>query len=267
MTFCLKCLLEKQSKLPSETFLFPPKVKNKSQKKTQSNHSQHAYGQWCGSKTFTSYVIIVSSALILALSALWPRSFPCRLLFFFESVLYLKKWLKSCTVSPLSQQVVQDTIGDQLCHWAVTVEGLAMWLALPIISLIIWICLLKRIAQLFFAFWCLSQRISWEKIICPPRCVSLFSYMTVYFRWHLITDVCEPRCFWSPSAWNPVTHWCFVEPSVVQPSGLYGQPVFRGRGENTQFHHHDSSLCNIHHRLLFRPYLMSTGAGFSIIIF
>lgn len=89
-------------------------------------------------------------------------------------------------------------------------------------------------------------------------------------RWHLIIDVCKPRSFWSPSTWNPVVNWCFVEFSIVQfvmkPSGLYGQPVFGGKRKRTQFHLHVTvTLCNIHHRPFFRPYPMSTGAGFSFV--
>lgn len=88
-------------------------------------------------------------------------------------------------------------------------------------------------------FWYLSQHISWEKIICQPQCVSQFPYMSVYVRWHLIIDVCKPRSFWSPSTWNPVACWCFVEFSIVRfvmkPSGLYGQPVFGGEKKEHNF--------------------------------
>lgn len=88
-------------------------------------------------------------------------------------------------------------------------------------------------------FWYLSQHISWEKIICQPQCVSQFPYMSVYVRWHLIIDVCKPRSFWSPSTWNPVACWCFVEFSIVRfvmkPSGLYGQPVFGGKKKEHNF--------------------------------
>ncbi len=92
--------------------------------------------------------------------------------------------------------------------------------------------------------------------------------MSTYVRWRLIIDVCKPRSFWSPSTWNPVAYWCFVEFSsvrfVMKPSGLYGQPGKKKK--RTQFHLYVTvTLCNIHHRPFFRPYSMSTGAGFSFV--
>lgn len=97
--------------------------------------------------------------------------------------------------------------------------------------------------------------------------------MSIYVRWHLIIDVCKPRSLWSPSAWNPVAYWCFVEFSIVhlwrpvmKPSRLHGQPVFRVK--KNRFHLHVTvTLCNIHHRPFFRPYSMSTRAGFSFVLF
>lgn len=86
-------------------------------------------------------------------------------------------------------------------------------------------------------FWYLSQHISWEKIICQPRCVSPFPYMSMYVRWRLIIDVCKPRSFWSPSTQS--LYWGFVEFSIVRfvmkPSGLYGQPVFGGKKKEHNF--------------------------------
>lgn len=41
---------------------------------------------------------------------------------------------------------------------------------------------------------------------------------------------------------------------------------FWGKSKRTQFHLHVTvTLCNIHHRSFFRPYSMSTGAGFSFL--
>lgn len=131
----------------------------------------------------------------------------------------------------------------------------------PIISLIILSRLLKGIdtalkSPFFFRsrtkrfFQYLSQHISWEKIICQPRCVSL---------WHLIIDVCKPTSLRSPSIGTQSLTGAlldfFIVLFVVKPSG---QPVFSGKQNRTQFHLHVTvTLCNIHHRPFFRPYSVS----------
>lgn len=89
--------------------------------------------------------------------------------------------------------------------------------------------------------------------------MSLFPYMSVYVRWHLIIDACKPRSFWSPST-QSITGvlFCFEAQRSVWSASCR-------RKKRTQFHLHVTvTLCNIHHRPFFRPYSLSTGAGFSL---
>lgn len=159
--------------------------KKSSQNKTYNNHSQHIHGQWCCSKTFTSYVNVCFSALILALSALWPRSFPSRLcfLFFFLFCNWRKSWNLAQFHLWASERYRTQLVTDFVA-WPRHVTGTTNHLR------IILICLkgIDTVVFLLFLFcffgrpkskqkfWHPSQRISWEKIICQPCCVCSFPY-------------------------------------------------------------------------------------------
>lgn len=94
--------------------------------------------------------------------------------------------------------------------------------------------------------------------------------MSTYVRWHLIIDVCKARSFWSPSTLEPsrllVLCWIFYCPICYEAQRSVWSASFRRKKKRTQFHLHVTvTLCNIHHRPFFRPYSMSTGAGFSFV--
>lgn len=86
--------------------------------------------------------------------------------------------------------------------------------------------------------------------------------MSVYVRQQLIIDVCKPRSFWPPSAWNPVAYWCFVFFPLSSYEAQWSAWSDSFRNQKEQLH------CAIYTiDLFFRPYSMSTRAGFSFVLF